>query len=466
MDQKIVKRILKADWVLPIDSQPKRNAAVLVEGANITALVEAGETDLSDDASNLAVHDYGNAVISPGLINLHTHLDYSVLPSFEMNKGLLAWARALMQTVVNWEASDWLHSARQGAKKAASFGTSFLVDSSYSGSAATALAEEGLKGLVGLELFGIDERKAAMIWSKWLEKYRSIASAGNVALEEALAKGRVAITVSPHAPYTVCPALWKLADRWAAENNSFVLTHLAESQQECRWFINDNEEMTEHLRFAFGSFRGAKPFDNETLSWKRPGYSPVEHLRRHSLLNANLLSAHVVAANDDDLAKLASHGVSVAHCPRSNARLRNGYAPLEKMLSKGLKLGLGTDSLASCEDLDVLAEARFAVALNRALNPETDFGPRQALEQITIQAARCLNKDQEIGSLMPGKRADLAIFQIRNLEIGLEKVDPYELLLGGHCRMRELLVDGMTRYDSGRDQLGSPCRLTTSAWCP
>ncbi|PWU01510.1 MAG: hypothetical protein C5B53_02810 [Candidatus Melainabacteria bacterium] len=457
MNQTLVKRILKCSWVLPICAEPKRHAALLLEGEKIAAVIDAEQSKLSDDASNPSVHDYGDAVICPGLINLHTHLDYSLLPSFEIGKGLLPWTKALMQTVVNWGASDWLTSALQGARKAAGYGTSFLVDSSYSGSAAHALAEVGLKGLIGLELFGIDEGRAENIWSTWLAKYQSLITSGNAKLDEALQCGRVEITVSPHAPYTVCPALWQLANKWAAENDRLVLTHLAESQQECRWFVSNDQEMTDHLRFAFGSFRGAQPFDEDILSWKQSGCSPVEHLDRHQLLNANLLSAHAVAVNDDDLAKLGSQGVSVAHCPRSNARLRNGYAPLEKMRTTGLKLGLGTDSLASCEDLDMLAEARFAVALNQAVNPDSTYGPRQALEQITIEAARCLRKENEIGSLAPGKRADLAIFQIddrRQTKGASEQIDPYELLVGGHCRLRELLIDGISRHSNGHDQLG------------
>ena len=151
MKQTSVKQILKARWLLPISSEPKRHAALLVEGEKITALIDAEQSKLSDDASNPSVQDYGDAVICPGLINLHTHLDYSLLPSFELGKGLLPWTKALMQTVMNWGTSDWLTSAREGASKAAGYGTSFLVDSSYSGSAATALAEVGLKGLIGLE---------------------------------------------------------------------------------------------------------------------------------------------------------------------------------------------------------------------------------------------------------------------------------------------------------------------------
>jgi 5-methylthioadenosine/S-adenosylhomocysteine deaminase len=451
MNQRSAKRIIKASWVLPMNGEAKRNAALLIDREKIAAVIEAAETNLSDDSSNTPVKDYGAAVMCPGLINLHTHLDYSQLSSFEMGKGLLPWTKALMQTVVNWGASDWLTSARLGARKAAACGTSFLVDSSYSGSAATALCEVGLKGLVGLELFGIDERKAATIWSAWLAKYQALATSENPELNKALKSGRVTITVSPHAPYTVCPGLWKLANSWAERNDKLILTHLAESQQECRWFINGDREMNEHLRFAFGSVRGAQPFDDEVLSWKQSGSSPVEHLHRHRLLSANLLSAHAVAVDDDDLAKLASQGVSVAHCPRSNARLRNGFAPLEKMRTTGLKFGLGTDSLASCEDLDMLAEARFAIALNRALNPDSNFGPRQALEKITIEAAQCLKKDKEIGSLIPGKCADLAIFQIgdgKQSTKDSDRIDPYELLLGGQCQMRELLIDGVSRYNN------------------
>jgi len=293
-------------------------------------------------------------------------------------------------------------------------------------------------------------------WTRWRRKFERLILSDGHELNGALASGRLSVTAAPHAPYTVCPALWRLAKNWAAENNQLLMTHLAESQQECQWFLHNNEEMSEHLRFAFGSFRGGPAVPDSMFTWKQSGFSPIEHLERHNLLDDNLIAAHAVVVTDSDLTRLGSHGVSVAHCPRSNARLQNGYAPLEKMRLKGLKIGLGTDSLASCEDLDLLAEARFAVTLNRKLNPTTSYGARQALAGITIEAARCLNKANQIGSLEPAKSADLAIFQIPeelSASPTFPQLDPYELLLWGNCQLLELFVDGVSIYESGHDPL-------------
>jgi cytosine/adenosine deaminase-related metal-dependent hydrolase len=442
-------RILKAAWIVPVKGEARENSVVLIEKDKILAIAPWDPGQQGDLRQDQKFQDYGNAIIVPGFINLHTHLEYSLLSSFQTDQGLLPWTRALIQAVSGWQPDDWLASARQGVKQAAMHGTSFLVDSSYSGNAATAIAESGLRGLVGLELFGIDEDKANELWLAWLNKFQSLVHSSNATLKSALSSGRLSITVAPHAPYTVCPALWKQANAWALANNQLLLAHLGESQQENRWFLDKDCELLEHLRFAFARGRQDFHFAEGTFSWKRSGLSPVGHLEQHGLLNSNLLAAHAAVINDDDINKLAGHQVAIAHCPRSNARLRNGYAPLEKMRKAALKIGLGTDSLASCDDLDLLNEARFAIALNRALNPGSSFASRQALASITIDAARCLDQSHQIGSLESAKKADLAIFQIENPIAGSQaplRADPYELLIHGKVRLLELIVDGSTVY--------------------
>ena len=398
------------------------------------------------------------AIIVPGLINLHTHLEYSLLPRFQSGLRLLPWTQELIKAVADWQPEDWMASARLGALQAVSHGTSFLVDSSYSGSSAVAIAESGLKGLVGLELFGIDESKAEKSWSLWLEKLGRLVDPAAGALSSAIEHARLAVTVAPHAPYTVCPALWKLAHAWALKNKQLVLTHLAESNEECSWFVNDNKEMWQHLQFAFSGRRATSALSESTVSWKQGGCTPVGHLAKHGLLDDHLLAAHAVEVSDKDLAQLASHAVTVAHCPRSNAYLKNGLAPLEKMRRLGIKVGLGTDSLASCQDLDLLAEARCAIAFSKALNPNSTFGARQALECITLKAADYLNKASEFGSLEPGKKADLAVFQINSQTVNSaanNDADPYDLIVYGDSRLLELYVDGKSVFRSD-EKIASP----------
>lgn len=442
---------VKALWVLPMNGAPRQNAVVEIADGKIIRVSAAESQSAIDEATKVKVKDYGKAIIVPGLINLHTHLEYSLLPTFQSGLRLLPWTRALMKAVADWRPEDWMASARLGARQAASHGTSFLVDSSYSGSSASAIAEAGLKGLVGLELFGIDESKAEKAWSLWQEKLGRLIDSAPNALLSAIKNGRLSMTVAPHAPYTVCPALWKLAHTWAIEHRQLILSHLAESNEECSWFLSNQQEMWHHLQFAFSGRRNTPAPSESTVSWKQNGQTPVGHLANHGLLDANLLAAHAVEVSDQDLIRLSSHGVTVAHCPRSNAYLKNGYAPLEKMRAAGIKVGLGSDSLASCQDLDMLAEARAAIAFNKALNPNSTFGARQALECLTLKAANYLNKAHEIGSLEAGKKADLAVFQIDSQVMNspaASDADPYDLIVYGDSRLLELYVDGKSVFRS------------------
>lgn len=440
-------KALKAGWVLPIEGEPRANALVLIENGHILKVVADEKEQNSDAIGAIPLHDYGQAIIVPGLINLHSHLDYSHLSAFQTNSPLLPWTRSLMKAVSSWTNETWLSSALLGASQAAAYGTTFLVDSSYAGASACAIAQAGLKGLVGMELFGVDENKADADFTGWHCKLESVLSHSPV--KNAVARGLLRLTVAPHSPYTVCPALWLKAKTWASENKSLVLSHIAESQHEYQWFVEGDELMDEHLQFAFAKFRQKPPLPSSIFAWKQLGLSPIEHLARHKLLDSQLLAAHSVKVKQSDLTQLASHDVAVAHCPRSNARLRNGYALFEQMRGLGIRTGLGTDSLASCHNLNLLAEARFAIELARVINPESQFGARDAIASITIDAARCLNLDDQIGSIVSGKKADLAIFTIpdRDCEnFGAPPVDPYELLVHGHCRLSELFVNGEIIY--------------------
>jgi cytosine/adenosine deaminase-related metal-dependent hydrolase len=154
---------------------------------------------------------------------------------------------------------------------------------------------------------------------------------------------------------------------------------------------------------------------------------------------------------------LAQNDVPIVHCPRSNARLKNNHAPWERLRALGIKTGLGTDSLASCEDLDLLAEARFAIKAQRERNPNSTFNARNALERITIESARCLNMSQQIGSIEIGKQADLAIFRFDKHRLTASSInidDPYELLIYGDCVLAELIVNGLSVYKNREHSAG------------
>lgn len=429
---------LQARYVLPVTSDALDNARVLIEGETIKEVTECANMSGSQHGD---VRDYGNAIVVSGFINLHCHLDYSRLRYLNASESLLPWVRRLIAGARSWTPDGWRESGLYGAREAALAGTSFIVDSSYTGSAAHAIAKTGLKGLVGLELFGLNPSSAGVQFDHWQKRLRTLAESPDSALKHALAEQRVTLTCAPHAPYTVCPELWSEANQWCKDRKVKLLAHVAESDVECSWLAAGNQEMNDHLIKVMEA--RIEPEVRQVLSdarWLGQGRSPVGHLHHFGLLDSNLLAAHAVHVSDDDLHLLKENRVTVAHCPRSNARLKNGIAPVAKMQREGVVFGLGTDSLASCDDLDLLGEARFADGLHRVAADAPHLNAREMVSLITIEAARALGLSDSIGSIEPGKRADLAVFTFDGA--GPQPSDPYELLLRGPVKLKDLYVDG------------------------
>ncbi|HET7287324.1 MAG TPA: amidohydrolase family protein, partial [Pyrinomonadaceae bacterium] len=159
--------------------------------------------------------------------------------------------------------------------------------------------------------------------------------------------------VSPHAPYTVCgPQLELIAD--LAKSQSLpLMMHAAESEA---------EELL--LREGCGVF--AEGLARRSIEWKTPGLSSIDYLKQHGILDTRPLLAHCIRVDDNDIETLRTTGSTVAHCPKSNAKLGHGRAPFAKFIEAGIRVGLGSDSVASNNTCDILEEARFATLMSRA----------------------------------------------------------------------------------------------------
>lgn len=433
---------LEAAWVLPVSGPPIRNGRLVIAGEHIIAVQSqdcSGDTD-SINCTPDQIIDYGQAVIVPGFINLHTHLEYSACRHVNTQAGLLDWIPMLMASVASWGKADWQASALYGAGEIIASGTTCICDSAYTGQAAWAAAQTGLRALVGLELFGCDSQSTAANWQRWQARYEQVLGEleADPVAKAALVAGRVQITCAPHSPYTVAPSLLTEADSWSQSRNLPLLVHLAESAAECRWLAGQDA--------AMDSFLAGRPGLNAEIvaavDWKGRGLSPVRHMDRYGLLSDRLVAAHCVHVSDDDIGLLSARGVKVAACPRSNARLRNGISPLAQLLDAGVALGFGTDSAASCDDLDVLSEARFAWNLHKAINP-TGFAlsATKALEHLTAVPARIIGMGDSLGTLEPGKLADIAVFKIGQLPEA-SRQQPAEALFFGGAVLVGLYVNG------------------------
>jgi 5-methylthioadenosine/S-adenosylhomocysteine deaminase len=405
-------RILSADWVIPVEGPPIRNGAVAVEDGRIAAV---GTADELGEGKR-----YDEAVVLPGFVNAHSHLEYAVYGGFGDGLSFAPWIALHVERKSRIGIGEMEASARLGAAECLRSGITTVGDGSFSGAAATACADLGLRAIVYLEVFGTD---ASALEGRFAENRERVAGD----LSE-----RVRLGVSPHAPYTCSPELYAAC----LELGLPVATHLNESADELRW-LDDGSG-------PWGSF-------GELLT-PPLGESGIHALAREGLLSPQVVAAHCVKIDAVEIALLAKNDVAVVHCPRSNAVLGCGIAPLAELRAAGLRIGLGSDSPASAPSFDMFDEVRAAMLSARAREERPDaLTTADALELATLGGARALGLDAEIGSLAPGKQADLAVLSLADSSF-LPWEDPVTAtVLGGSPeRIVATLVSGETRYERGK----------------
>jgi cytosine/adenosine deaminase-related metal-dependent hydrolase len=410
-------RELSADWVLPVDGQPIEGGRVRWEGGQI---VEVGP--------GRADRHYDDAVILPGFVNAHSHLEYALYAGFGDGTPFGAWIKTHVERKSRLSAEDMIAIARCGVADSFRTGITTTADYSFSGAGAVAASELGLRATVYLEVFADDPEDAR----RRFEEKRALVE------ETAL----VTIGVSPHAPYTCSLETY----RWCLSLGIPVGTHLAESAGENEW-----------LEHGTGVLQGIPVLVPPTGKRAVASLEPV--------LGPDLLCAHCVEVSGDEIALLAERGVPVAHCPRSNALLGCGVAPLAAMRSAGIVVGLGTDSPASTPSFDVFEEMRAAVYAARGLErrPEALLA-EDALRLATGDAAQALRIDDRVGTLRPGKRADLTVVSLAGSPYHPVEDPAAAVVFGGSPdRVLETIVDGKTRYLKEEEEQWQEVRSTASA---
>ena len=324
---------------------------------------------------------FADAVVLPGLVNAHTHLELTGLDRQVPESDFPSWIRHLIALKAGRSAADFLAAARQGLQDCWGSGVTTVADTGDSGAVIEALSEAGGSGIAYHEVFGPHPAQAPEALA---------AAAARCEQLRRFETGRVRLGISPHAPYSVSGDLYRLVGEFARERDLPLAVHLAESE--------DESLLLEQARGGFAEAWAGRGIPPPAL----PGCSPVAWLERHGVLSARTLCIHLVRADQADIARVARAGAAVAHCPRSNARHGHGIAPLAAMLGAGLRVGVGTDSVASVAPLDLLAEARAARSI-------AGLSTEAALRLVTAGAARALGLEGEIGTLVPGQWGDLAV---------------------------------------------------------
>lgn len=422
-----------ARWVLPITQPPIENGTVVETDGLITYVGPRSSAPPGQD------HDLGESILLPGLINTHTHLELTAMRGFLEDCQFAGWINKLRQSrneVLDLEML--LDSARFGIVEGLEAGITTFADTCSSGVVMQAMRELGVRGIMYQEVFGPDPSQSDTAMRELEERIEKL----ELAQTELISLG-----VSPHAPYTVSDPLYKAAAKFASTRRLPLAMHIAESDPEQQIVVSGTGD------FADGWRRRGIPVAKRARS-------PVALLDELGALDRGALLIHCVRVDAADIEIMAKRKCAVAHCPASNAKFGHGIAPLLPLLASGVRVGMGSDSVASNNRMDILDEARLAVLIHRAATRKHDaFGAHQALELATIGGARALGLESRVGSLEPGKDADLSAFRIdipRTIPVG----DPYSAAIFAlPGRSAELVtVRGKMKVDRGR-VLGASAEL-------
>jgi cytosine/adenosine deaminase-related metal-dependent hydrolase len=375
-----------AAWIVPIAGRPVPDGWVMVDDGRIVALGD----DSARNRRSAFVHDMGSVAIMPGLVNAHTHLELSylrdeILPA----SSFVAWVRSLIEKRRPREeqsAADILEAVDRAIAEAVASGTAVVGDISNTLNSLELLARSPLVGTVFLELIRFRGAGADRFVDDACRRIDALAS-----------NGSVRVSLAAHAPYSVSPDVFR-AIRRAVDDRSLAScsVHLAEAAEETEFVARGAGEWRRFLE-ELGSW---------DQSWIVPGISPVQYLEDIGFLDERVIAVHGVQMTADDLARLARRGVTLVTCPRSNRHTGAGVPPLDDFYASGVRIAVGTDSLASAPDLNLFAE----LAAMRALATSVPAGA--LLDSATRQGARALGFDSEYGTIEPGKRARLLAVDI------------------------------------------------------
>ena len=370
-----VDLIIRGGTVVTIDGSSRviDDGAVAIKQDRIIAVGASAEVSAKYTATRTI--NAAGKVVMPGLINTHTHVPMVLFRGIADDLVLMEWlqkyifpaeAKNVDEQFVRW-------GAKLGCLEMIQGGTTTYVDMYYFEDAiADETSRAGMRAVLGetvLDFPAPDNKtwEAAMIYvEKFGQKWK-----GNALITPAIA---------PHAPYTVSTDHLKQAHSFSERTGLPLVIHIAEDQAEVK-----------------------------TIQ-ERYGASSVSYLDRIGLLDQRVIAAHMVWPTEEDIKTLARRSVGVAHCPQSNMKIAAGAAPVPQMLRAGVAVGLGTDGAASNNDLNLWEEIDTAAKLHKLISKDaTVISAREALEMATIRGARAIHLDKEIGSLEPGKRADLII---------------------------------------------------------
>ncbi|MBS3965387.1 MAG: TRZ/ATZ family hydrolase [Methylomonas sp.] len=376
-----VDLVIQPRWIIPVEpEQVLSDCSLVIHDGRIV--------DLLDHAA--ALHRYqpkslqvlNRHALIPGFINCHTHAAMSLLSGIADDLALMDWLENHI-----WPAErTWMSEAfvRDGTDLAIAEmlrgGTTCFNDMYFFPDVAAQQAmAHGIRANIGLIVFDFPT-----LWAENADAYL----AKGLALHEQLRhENLISLSFAPHAPYTVSDGPLRNVRTFADEMGLTIHMHVHETAHELR---------QQH---------------------QASGQTPLERLGELGMLDASFMAVHMTQLQDADIARYAATGGHIVHCPESNLKLASGFCPVAACLDAGINVALGTDGAASNNDLDMLAEMRTAALLAKGVSGRADAVPAmQALKMATINGARALGLDHEIGSLQIGKAADVVAIDLSDIE--------------------------------------------------
>ncbi len=409
--------LIEAKWIIPVEPTDivLENHSIAIDKGRIVAILQHSEAKIRYTPSE--TKKLPNHILTPGLVNLHTHAAMSLLRGLADDLPLMDWLKNHI-----WPA-EAKHVSPQFVYDGTLLACAEMLRSGitcfndmyfFPSAAAKAALTLGMRAAIGLITIDFPTAYAADT-DDYLAKGMSIR-------DEMRDHPLLSFCLAPHAPYTVGDRSFAKVLTLAEQCDMPIHLHIHETRQE--------------IDESLGQY----------------GLRPIERMHRLGVLGPAFIGVHCVYLDPREMELLAQHGCSVAHCPSSNLKLASGISPIAALSENGVNIGLGTDSAASNNRLDILQEMRLASLLAKGQSGRAEaVGAHQALRMATLGGARALGLDAETGSICPGKWADLCAFRINDSTLA-PCYDPVSLLAysAGREHVSDVWVAGKARVSDGK----------------
>jgi aminodeoxyfutalosine deaminase len=413
MSQRLV---LFAKTILTMDRpRPIEDGFVLIQGGRI---LQVGKRKDLYFRPSMRLLDLGDTLLLPGLINAHCHLDFTSFKGRVRYAGSFReWLGKMAVATRATTSAEFKRSIQKGIKESLAYGTTTLCDISTSWESLPLLRESGLRSYVFLELLDLGLPSTRDYWRKFLDRLKALG-------REAPATPLFQWGLSPHTPFTVSKELFQLVRLYLQERKDLLTTiHVGESREEASYFRNGTGAVAKRV----------KELNPDRMIPRKT--TPVQYLKDCGWLPKLDLGVHLNVTARKDIKLLAKNRIAVVHCPGSHAYFQHPPFPYRRMRRQGVKVCLGTDSLASNRSLSLFREMR----LFKKAHPGSTA--HEILSMATLGPARALGLGRELGQIKPGFLADLIGIPL-SARKGPGALDPYQQVLSHRGTVTFSMVHG------------------------